>query len=203
MTVYFDLEATGLPSNFDTDWSTARLVQLAWIIFDDNGQLITEESFLISDDSYSSSEEALSIHHIEDSHRNEHGVDGHVVISMFIQQCSKCSVIVFHSGIYDVGVLYNECLIRNIDMTPILHLFTFNTKKSPLYIQHSPNNLAAVVSLIDPKYIPPTSGRPHDALYDAYLCKRLYDASRPKHLKYHLSGLIDYINRVRAGLFKK
>lgn len=203
MTVYFDIEATGLPIEDHTDWSTARLVQLAWIIVDDNGQLVTEESYLISDDSYSSSEEALSVHHIEDSYRNEHGVDGRFVLRMFIRQCSQCNVIVFHSGIFDVGVLYNECLIRNINMTPIYHLFTYNTKKSNLYVKHSPNNLATVVSIIDPEYAPPTTSQPHDALYDTYLCKRLYELTRPRQLKYHLSGLIDYIERVRNGLFRK
>lgn len=202
MIVVFDVEATGLPISDNTDWSTARLVQLAWIVVSEKtNTLVKEQSYLISDDSYSSSLEALSVHHISDELRNREGIDPISAIKEFLYDCARCKLILFHSGIYDMGVIYNECLIHDINIHIIDNVRTCNTKKSDVYTSNQPGSLSEVISKVDPDYKPPNGLQPHDALYDSYLCLRLYQLStvKPTH---KVRGDIDYINKVRNGMFK-
>lgn len=194
----FDTETTGLPSPDCKDWSTCRLVQIAWIVVDSSGTITDEKSYIINEPSYASSEEAVSVHHITEEIRSTQGVDPVPILKQFVTICSAVSRIIFHSGIFDIGVIKNECEIYNISLLPILSIPIYNTKQSELYRAMYPTNLVECVSKNDPSYVVPHNLAPHDALYDTYLCYHLYQlSSAPQTRK--VVNTLKYINDVISG----
>lgn len=195
----FDTETTGLPAQDCTDWDTARLVQLSWIVIDSQDDIVAEHSYLINDTSYQSTPEALSIHHISEELRASTGFNPHLVLTDFITACSHVDVIIFHSGLFDLGVIKNECRIHHIDTSPIHTKLTINTKKSALYRSLSPITLSECISQLDPSYSPPSNLAPHDALYDTYLCKHLCELSHMQPSTFRVGNTFKYIDSVIRG----
>lgn len=197
----FDVETTGIPSIDCRDWSTARIVQIAWLKVDTRNDVSYTESFIIKDDSYKSCDEAVAVHGITEEIRNMNGVDASKVLNIFIEAGSDVDLIVFHSGIFDIGVIKNECELRGINLSPLYDKRIFNTKRSELYMQMKPTNLVDCVAKWDPEYKPPSDLGPHDALYDTYLCFRLYQLSKTTQ-KRTVKSTMDYIDKVIAGTYQ-
>ena len=196
----YDTETSGMPAFDCTDWSNARLIQLSWIVVEEE-DVLKECNYLINDRTVMSNAESLSVHHIEDNYRYEHGYDATEVLNEFIDDASKVDVMVCHSGTFDIGVIRNECILRNVDMSPFLYTRIFNTKQSEVYKALYPTTLSNCIAKADPEYKPPGNMGPHDALYDTYLCWRLlqltYDNYNPRLTVYNQ---IIYLNDVIAGL---
>ena len=195
----FDTETSGLPSPDGRCWSTARLVQLSWIVVNDAGDVVKQGNHLINDPSYQSNEESLSCHHITEDMRTRYGIDGAVALKEFIADCSKVQLIVCHSGIFDFGVLHNECMLRKVNLRPMFNVATFNTKKSDVYISRSPTNLADCVADADPSFTPPGGLQPHDALFDTFLCMRLFQLTSNPKIQFTVLDLLKYIGQVISG----
>lgn len=175
--VVFDTETTGLPSKNHTDYSTARLIQLAWLVCEDQ-QVLSKKSYIIKDSSYKSSPEALSIHKITEENRQENGVDAKIVINRFLIDVMKVDCLIAHGMNFDLNVLIHECKIRKISLAQMISkLKVCCTKSSELYKNKRMNLMQTVLS-IDPNYVNETSLQAHDALYDSYMCKYLFEHSK-------------------------
>lgn len=170
----FDTETTGVPTNKWSNWSHCRLIQLAWIIVDEDYNIINEQSYIINDPSYSSSIEAFNTHHISEERRLQEGINANQVLSTFIKAASSCNLIVTHSNPFDIGVIHNECKLRNISLRSLHHIDVYDTQLCYEYISRKPTTLSACVYALNPEFKVPHDLQPHDALYDSYLCLELY-----------------------------
>lgn len=195
----FDTETTGIPTRDCTNWSFARIVQIGWILVDEHNTVTKAVSYLISDDSYNTSEEAYNVHHISDDYRNENGTAFETVIDEFIHDADESMAIVCHSGVFDIGVLHNECVVRGIDMSQIYDLPLINTKKSIEYMKNKPTTLFTCVNLLDPSFVTNIAGNAHDALYDTYLCWHLWTLSEyvPQRA---IHEIVTDIEKAKAGM---
>lgn len=179
--IVFDTETTGVPKNNWNDWSECHLIQIAWLLVDTQFNIISSKSFIVKNGNrFNSSEEALKIHHITDEFREKNGTTFNEVISYFINDCKKCDGIICHGALFDIGLLINESIIYNVDISEISNIRVFDTKLSDKYIGLS-LNLSNTVKKISPNFTVNIDGiKEHDALYDSHLCLELFMKSNNK-----------------------
>ena len=93
MFLIFDTETTGLPRNYNapiTDVSNwPRVVQLAWQLHDEYGQLIEHKDFLIRPKGYNIPIEAEGIHGISTELASIGGDELEDVLGLFKRPCKK------------------------------------------------------------------------------------------------------------------
>ena len=109
MFLIFDTETTGLPRNYNapiTDISNwPRVVQLAWQLHDEYGQLIEHKDFLIRPKGYNIPIEAEGIHGISTELASIGGDELEDVLALFKKALQKAKFIVGHNLKFDVNVL--------------------------------------------------------------------------------------------------
>jgi len=115
----FDTETTGLPRNFkapisDTD-NWPRLVQLAWQVHDDWGNLISHKDFLISPDGFSIPYKSEEIHGISTELAQEKGIPLIEGLELFKQALNDAKFIVGQNLRFDINVMGCEFYRLGID----------------------------------------------------------------------------------------
>lgn len=114
--LFFDSETSGLPKRFsapatDLDsWSTARLVQLSWILADEREEL-SRGDFIIRPEGFVIPEEASRVHGITTELALEKGAELKRVVYYFLGAARVAEVMVGHNIPFDLGVVGAE-LIR-------------------------------------------------------------------------------------------
>ena len=77
MYLFFDTETTGLPRNWKAPVSDLnnwpRLVQLAFLLYDDEGNKISEGDYIVKPDGYTIPKDASRIHGITTERANSEG----------------------------------------------------------------------------------------------------------------------------------
>ncbi|HMM12326.1 MAG TPA: 3'-5' exonuclease [Bacteroidales bacterium] len=124
--LFFDVETTGLPMDWKapvsdlTNWP--RIVEIAWILSDENGNEIENVSAILKNDNFSIPFEASKIHHITDEISNSKGHDRVAIFKKLAETISKAKALVAHNIDFDYKVLHAEFLrykiksgIYNID----------------------------------------------------------------------------------------
>ena len=103
--VVYDVESTG------TDTSQDRIIQIAAIRIDENGQVLeTFERFINPGVPVGQSEE---VHGFSDAYLQEHGEEPAIVLQAF-KEFSKNAIIVGHNVNYDVSIFTNELARHNL-----------------------------------------------------------------------------------------
>ena len=103
--IVYDVESTG------TDTSQDRIIQIAAIRIDEEGQVLeTFERFINPGRPVGQSEE---VHGFSDAYLAEHGEDPVTVLSAF-KEFSENAVIVGHNVNYDISILTNELARHNL-----------------------------------------------------------------------------------------
>ncbi len=113
--LFFDTETTGLPKNYrapssDTD-NWPRLVQLSWILTDSNGKWLNNENHLIIPQGFTIPVESSRVHGITTEIALSEGSPLDSVISLFLEDFDKASLIVGHNISFDKKIVGAE-LIR-------------------------------------------------------------------------------------------
>lgn len=115
MILFFDTETTGLPKNWSaptTDLNNwPRLVQLAYLIYDYDGNLILSSNEIILPDGFTIPKEASNIHGITAEIANYRGREIGVVFETFLIHLKRAEVLVAHNMAYDEKIIGAE-LIR-------------------------------------------------------------------------------------------
>lgn len=129
--LFFDTETTGLPKDYnapssDLDNWSCRLVQLSWIMKDDNQTLLSQGDFIIKPEGFEIPVESSQIHGITTEIAKEKGVDLKKAVYYFLGACRKADLIVGHNVNYDMHVVGAE-LIRTWGMDYIETLPTADT----------------------------------------------------------------------------
>lgn len=119
---FFDTETTGLPLRFMGDfyppskyhsYDSSRIVQIAWIITSNTGDILSKESHLIYPSDFKV--QGTEIHGITHEKALEEGVPLHRVLDILYNRVKTCGVLCAHNLQFDYSVLLAECHRINKD----------------------------------------------------------------------------------------
>lgn len=110
--LFFDTETTGLPIDWNISHKNAenwpRLVQLAWILADEKGEIKSQKDYIIKPDDFLIPEEATRINGISNEFANSNGVGLTKVLDEFKYYLHCSDYIVAHNLKFDFNVLAAE-----------------------------------------------------------------------------------------------
>ena len=114
MYLFFDTETTGLPKNWKapvTDVNNwPRLVQLAYLFYDLNRNLVSEGNFIIKPDGFIIPNEASRIHKITTERAYNEGQDLLTVLQTFQKLIDQADYLVAHNMSFDEKIIGAEFL---------------------------------------------------------------------------------------------
>jgi len=118
MFLIFDTETTGLPKNYNAplddfdNWP--RLVQIAWQIHNQTGDLIEANNFIIKPEGFEIPFGAVQVHGITTKKALKDGRDIDDVLKEFAKAIEKSKIIAGHNVEFDISIVGSELLRRNI-----------------------------------------------------------------------------------------
>lgn len=112
MYLFFDTETTGLPKNYkapasDTD-NWPRLVQIAWSIYDGEGNAWESYSYVIKPNGFIIPEEVARIHRVTQERAESEGLDLEEVLKHFTEDVKKAEFIIAHNIDFDDKIISAE-----------------------------------------------------------------------------------------------
>lgn len=119
MYIIFDTETTGLPRDWNapiTDTSNwPRVIQIAWQLHDDMGQLIEHKDFLVRPEGFDIPYDAERIHGISTELASKYGESLEDVLYLFNQALEKANFVVGQNVGFDINVLGCEFVRLNVE----------------------------------------------------------------------------------------
>ncbi len=118
MYLFFDTETTGLPINWNAPVSDLnnwpRLVQLAFLYYDSNGNKISGGDFIIKPEGFTIPSDASKIHGISTERAIREGQPIKSVLQHFQSLIGQASYLVAHNMSFDEKIVGAEFLRNNI-----------------------------------------------------------------------------------------
>lgn len=112
MYIVFDTETTGLPKDWKAPISQVdnwpRLVQLGWMLFDANKQLVSEANLIVQPAGFTIPVQASKIHGISQARALAEGLPIQVVLGQFSAALDAANWMVAHNLDYDEKVMGAE-----------------------------------------------------------------------------------------------
>ena len=114
--LFFDTETTGLPRYKNapvhqvSNWP--RMVQIAWLLYDDNGNEIGGNSHIIKPNGFIIPADVARIHRISNERALKEGVDLIPVLESFSNSIDQADILVAHNMAFDEKIVGAE-FIRN------------------------------------------------------------------------------------------
>jgi DNA polymerase III subunit alpha len=131
MYLIFDTETTGIPHNKTapiTDLGNwPRVVQLAWQLHDQKGQLISQQNFIIKPEGFDIPYKAEQVHGISTKRALAEGHDLKGVLDIFLTDLQSTKLLVGHNIEFDISILGAEFIRQGIDTKAILDLEKVDT----------------------------------------------------------------------------
>jgi DNA polymerase III subunit epsilon len=116
MLLFFDTETTGLPKNWKapvTDLNNwPRLVQLAFLLYDREGNRVSERNYIIKPDGFKIPADVVRIHGITHERATSEGRDLRSVLEEFREFADRSKYLVAHNINFDEKIVGAE-LLRN------------------------------------------------------------------------------------------
>jgi DNA polymerase III epsilon subunit-like protein len=114
MYLFFDTETTGLPKNWKapiTDLNNwPRLVQLACLLYDDNGNKIAGENFIVKPNGFTIPDDVAKIHRITTEKAIREGQELTAVLGQFNSLIEEATHLVAHNMSFDEKIVGAEFL---------------------------------------------------------------------------------------------
>ncbi len=114
MFLIFDTETTGLPRNYNaplTDFDNwPRMVQIAWQLHDEKGDLLHHRSVVIKPEGYTIPFNAIQIHGISNERANEEGEDLKSILLQFAEVINQTTYLCGHNIEFDINIIGAEFL---------------------------------------------------------------------------------------------
>ena len=108
----FDTETTGLPKNWKapvTDVANwPRMVQIAWLMFDENGKRIDQQDYIVKPEGYTIPDDAAEVHGITTEIAMKEGKDLTEVLQKFAEAIAATDYIVAHNISFDEKIIGAE-----------------------------------------------------------------------------------------------
>lgn len=117
--LFFDTETTGMPHDWGAplykldNWP--RMVQIAWLLYDDSQQLIDEKDYIIRPERYTIPQNAINVHGIDTETAQAKGHDLTRVLHDFSIAVSRSNIIVAHNMSFDEKIVGAEFLRKNVE----------------------------------------------------------------------------------------
>ena len=114
MFLFFDTETTGLPRDRQAgledldNWP--RLVQLAWLLMDKNGQEVSSASQIIKPEGFKIPREAAAVHGISTERARKEGVLLNTALKEFTRAVNEAKILVAHNMSFDEKIMGAELL---------------------------------------------------------------------------------------------
>lgn len=112
MYLFFDTETTGLPRNWKApvqqvdNWP--RLIQIAWLIYNEAGELLKEQQYIIKPNGFTIPKEASNVHGITTERAIQEGVPLTGVLQEFNHDISAVNSLVAHNMSFDEKIVGAE-----------------------------------------------------------------------------------------------
>lgn len=110
--LFFNTETTGMPRNWKAPISEVdnwpRLVQLAWQLYDERGNLVESKSSIIKPDNFIIPKDASNIHGICTERAYKEGVNLDSVLIIFKEKIEKANLMIAHNISFDEKVVGAE-----------------------------------------------------------------------------------------------
>ncbi|MDO5654637.1 MAG: DNA polymerase III subunit alpha [Flavobacteriaceae bacterium] len=130
--IIFDTETTGLPKNYNAPLSDGdnwpRLVQLAWQIHDEKGQLIENQNFIVKPEGFTIPFNAAKVHGISTEKALAEGLELQEVMAKFQQNLTQDTLIIGHNIEFDINIVGAELYRLGIETAQLTSLPTLDTK---------------------------------------------------------------------------
>ncbi|MEA3503758.1 MAG: DNA polymerase III subunit alpha [Bacteroidota bacterium] len=130
MFLIFDTETTGLPKKFNASITDSdnwpRMVQLAWQVHDENGELKEVKNFIIKPEGYTIPYSAAKVHGITTDKAETEGVALEYVLNEFNKSLQEVEFVVGHNISFDINISGAEFYRKNI-ATPIMEMSSLDT----------------------------------------------------------------------------
>jgi DNA polymerase-3 subunit epsilon len=116
--LFFDTETTGLPRDRKaplhdlSNWP--RLVQIAWLLFDQTGNEISETSHIIKPEGFTIPRDALRFHGISTERAIREGSDLQAILTQFSEMIDQAEHLVAHNMAFDEKIVGAEFLRKNV-----------------------------------------------------------------------------------------
>ncbi|MCK5474948.1 MAG: 3'-5' exonuclease [Candidatus Pacebacteria bacterium] len=180
MYLFFDTETTGLPKKWDAPVSDLenwpRLVQIAWLYFDENGNEISNKSEIIKPEGFTIPEEASNVHGISTKSAMEKGIDLKEVLKEFSNIMGKTKFLIAHNMSFDEKIIDAEFIRKGIGKS----LFSpekICTKEASTQYCEIPGNYGykwPSLSELHIKLFGSDFDDAHDALVDVKACAKCF-----------------------------
>jgi len=119
MYLFFDTETTGLPLNYNAPVSNSanwpRMVQIAWQVFNTNGNYVDAQDYIIKPEGYRIPAEATKVHGISTERAIAEGHDLKEILEKFNQQLEAADYLVAHNISFDEKIVGAEFYRKSID----------------------------------------------------------------------------------------
>jgi DNA polymerase III subunit epsilon len=118
MYLFFDTETTGLPKRWDApapeldNWP--RLVQIAWMCFDNNGREISQNSKIIKPEGFIIPDESSRIHGITTEIAEKKGVLLEKTLKEFMNMINQSKFLIAHNMSFDEKIIEAEFIRKKI-----------------------------------------------------------------------------------------
>ncbi len=129
--LFIDTEASGLPKKWKAPYSKIDnwpfSVQVSWLIYSRNGNLIKQENHYISDNDFKITPSALNIHGITREFLNEHGEPRHEVMQLLAKDMQLYQpLLIGHFMELDFHIISADFFRSGVE-NPAVNLPTFCT----------------------------------------------------------------------------
>jgi DNA polymerase III epsilon subunit-like protein len=185
--IIFDTETTGLlpkknfrvihPKRFDK-WKQCRIVQIAWLVCNDEGDVVRSHDYIIKPDGFTVPEESFKIHGISHENAVKNGQPIVEILKKFLLDVTISSTIVAHNVVFDVSVVLSEMFRSTGDGSfDLSEVDSFYKKNSYCTMLHGTKKGGRWPKL-DILYKEYFNCAPdltlHNALNDAEICRKIY-----------------------------
>lgn len=181
MYLFFDTETTGIPKNYNApindlnNWP--RLVQLAWVIYDENAEKKTGANFIIKPEGFEIPREAANVHGITTEKAIETGRPLIEVLKEFAAAVGGAKLLVAHNMNFDEKIVGAEFLRKNIEHD-LFNTVRFCTMQEATDFCQLPGNFGGYkwprLSELHKKLFNHNFDGAHDALADVNACARCF-----------------------------
>lgn len=135
MYLVFDTETTGLAKNYNAPVSDSdnwpRMVQIAWQLHDEEGNLVENQDYIIKPEGYDIPFASVQIHGITTEMAHEHGRDLREVLEEFKEVLSRAKFGVGHNVEFDYNIVgaefYRKQIENNLAQIPIADTMQYGT----------------------------------------------------------------------------
>ncbi|MDF9800326.1 DNA polymerase-3 subunit epsilon [Catalinimonas alkaloidigena] len=169
--LFVDTETSGIPKDWDASYADNSqwpyIVQLAWVVYTQDGQFVKEENYYIRDDDFEISRASQEIHGISRSYLLENGHSRYEVMQQLKQDLEAFQpLLIGHYVKLDYHMLGVEFFRTQLD-NPIPALPAFCTMKATNdYIRYPFRKYLSLGELYKRLTQKPLA-KPHNALTDA------------------------------------